>query len=172
MSGRIVDTNVWVVASGDSSASEDCLERCFNWLLDFRESNDPLVIDFASITNDPVPGNSVLSELRGNLEGGSFGRDLLDKVFMAGFRFYPVEIEYDESGARLPADIELPGFEPADRKWVALHMAHPDRPPIHNAYDGDWIKHEQDLQKADIAVTQLCEAELRKRVKARKDGRQ
>jgi len=171
LNGRIVDTNVWVVASGDSSASEDCLENCLDWLLDFRESNDPLVIDFASLTSDPVPGNSVLSELRGNLEGGSFGRDLFDKVFMAGHRFDPVEIEYNESGARLPADIELPGFEPADRKWVALHIAHQDRPPIHNAYDGDWIKHAADLQRAGIAVRQLCEAELRERVAARKDGR-
>jgi hypothetical protein len=166
-----VDTNVWVVASGDSSASEDCLESCFNWLLDFRESAEPLVIDLASLTSDPVAGNSVLSELRGNLKDGSFGRDLFNQIFMANHRFDPVEIEYDESGARLPADIELPGFEPADRKWVALHMAHPDRPPIHNAYDGDWIKHEQDLQKAGIGVTQLCEAELRERVAAREGRR-
>lgn len=171
MSGRIVDTNVWVVASGDSSANEDCQENCLDWLLDFRESNDPLVIDLASLTSDPVPGNSVLSELRGNLKDGSFGKDLLNQIFMANYRFDPVEIEYDGSGARLPAEIDLPGFEPADRKWVALHIAHPDRPPIHNAYDGDWIKHEKDLQKAGIAVTQLCEAELRKRVKDREDGR-
>ena len=102
MSGRIVDTNVWVVASGDSSASEDCLESCLNWLLDFRESDDPLVIDSASLKSDPVPDDTVLNELRGNLKGGSFGRDLFDKVFMANFRFDPVEIEYDVSGARLP----------------------------------------------------------------------
>jgi hypothetical protein len=172
LSGRIADTNVWIVASGDSSASHDCLENCFNWLLDFRESDDPLVIDLASLLSDPVPGNSVLSELRGNLKGGSFGRDLFDKVFMANYRLDPVDIEYDESGARLPDDIELPGFEPADRKWIALHMAHPDRPPIHNAYDGDWIKHEDDLQQVGIAVTQLCEAELRERVAAREGGRE
>ena len=55
-----MDTNVWIVASGDSSASEDCLESCFNWLLDFRKSDDPLVIDLASLKNDLVPGNSVL----------------------------------------------------------------------------------------------------------------
>lgn len=167
-----MDTNVWIVASGDSSASEDCLESCLNWLVDFRDSGDALVIDFASLKNDGVPGSSVLTELRGNLKGGSFGRDLFDKVFLANHRFDTVEIEYDDSGARLPADIQLPGFEPADRKWVALHIAHSDRPPIHNAYDGDWIKHEDNLQQAGIVVAHLCETELRNRVAAREGHRQ
>ena len=167
MSERIVDTNVWVVASGDSSASEDCLANCFEWLLGFRESGDDLVVDTASFGSDQVPGNSVLTELRGNLKGGSFIRDLFNRVFMADFRFELIELEYDDSGAVLPNDVLLPGFEPADRKWVALHLAHDDHPPIHNAYDGDWIKHEEDLERAGVGITHLCEMELRRRVAAR-----
>jgi len=171
LSGRIVDTNVWVVASGDSSASEECLETCFDWLLAFRDSGDDLVVDRASFGNEPVPGVSVLKELRGNLKGGSFIRDLFNRVFMAEYRFDLIDIEYDQSGALLPQHIELHGFEPADRKWVALHLAHDHHPSIHNAYDGDWIKHEEDLERAGVAVTQLCEMELRRRVAARQGDR-
>jgi hypothetical protein len=147
------------------------LETCFDWILAFRDSGDALVVDRASFGNEPVPGASVLTELRGNLKGGSFLRDLFNRVFMAGHRFDWIDIEYDQSGAILPEEIELPGFEPADRKWVALHLAHDDHPPIHNAYDGDWIKHEDDLKRARVAVTHLCEMELRRRVAARRRDR-
>lgn len=166
-----MDTNVWVVASGESSASEDCLENCFEWLLGFRNSGDDLVVDRASFRSEAVPGNSVLKELRGNLKGGSFGRDLFETAFMTDFRFEIIDLEYDDSGAVLPQDVELPGFEPADHKWVALHLTHDDHPPIHNAFDGDWIKHEEDLHRAGVAVRHLCEVELRRLVAEREGDR-
>ncbi len=164
---QIVDTNVWVVASGLSWPGEVCVQTCLDWLEAFKESRNSLVADTASFENEPVPGEAVLCEMRGNLKEGTYGHDFLNRHIMANFLFDLIEIEYDENGAKLPVNIHLPGFEPADRKWVALHLEHPEHPPVHNASDGDWIKSEEDLSKAGIAVNQLCEAELRQRVAER-----
>jgi hypothetical protein len=171
MTSRIVDTNVWLAASGSDAAGAECQQTCFEWMKAFRKSGANLVVDRASFLPEAVPGTSVLQELRQNLAPGAFARTLLNDHFMRGYLFDLVELEYDGEGAMLPESIELPGFEPADRKWVALHLGHDRQPPIHNACDGDWIKHEADLESAGIRVVQLCEAELRARVGAR-EGKQ
>jgi hypothetical protein len=174
MTGRIVDTNVWIVASGggeDCWMSEDCVESCLQWMSEFRDSKEPLIVDASSFGEGNVPGTTVIKELRNNLTQGSFGHDLLNRHFMQDFLFELIEIEYDSEGANLPHHLQLPGFEPADRKWVALHINHPARPPIHNAADGDWIKQKSHLKTAGIVVVNLCEAELKKRVLDREQGK-
>ncbi|MCP4109122.1 MAG: hypothetical protein GY749_26930 [Desulfobacteraceae bacterium] len=169
MSSRIIDTNVWVVASGLSWPSEVCVQTCLDWLEEFKESGQSLVVDTASFENESVFGGTVISEMRGNLKEGTYGYDFLNQHLMAHFLFDLTEIRYDKNGARLPTDIHLPGFEPADRKWVALHLEHLQHPPVHNASDGDWIKFEENLCEAGIAVNQLCEVELRQRVADREN---
>jgi hypothetical protein len=159
-----VDTNVWIAASMRSSASVECAGTCLQWLTDFRETQDHLIVDQASFASARVAGNTVLQEIRQNLRPGDFGLDLLNRHFLARCLFAIVPIEYDDSGAVLPEGVSIPGIEPADRKWVALNLAHPDRPPIHNACDGDWIKTEADLTAAGVEVVHLCEKELRQQV--------
>lgn len=51
-------------------------------------------------------------------------------------------------------------FENADKKWVAAHLAHPEKPVIYNAADTDWLKAEQFLKERNIPVANLCYLEL------------
>jgi len=82
---RIVDTNVWVVAEGDSWPSETCVQTCLDWLKGFKESGERLVVDEASFGNEPVPGETVYKELRRCLSGGSYVHDLFNQHFMKDF---------------------------------------------------------------------------------------
>ncbi len=187
MSSRIVDTNVWVAASGGAPhMGEECTETCFEWFETFKSSWDLLVIDADSwgSAEHHVPGTSVIGELKANLGPGSYGLDLLNHHFMPLNLFDPIQLEYGGKGAYILEDMDekgdivdrvdesiLPGFEPNDRKWIALHLKHPLRPPIHNAADGDWIKAEEHLRRMDVKVVQLCECQLRKMVEKRRKGK-
>ncbi len=171
MTARIIDTNIWIAASGKADhAGETCTDRCSKWLSEFARSTDSLVIDEASLENHEVPGLSVLAELRRNIREGWVGHDVLNRLYR-DFRFEPMPIRYDRDGAIIErlddqGDLEqidekkLPGFESADRKWVALHFAHPERPPIHNALDGDWLKQWATLRRLGVALRLVCRERL------------
>jgi len=168
MSGRIIDTNVWIAASDKSTCSPECMERCIDFLKEFVASSEKLVWDEASFdTHNNPPGNSAYKELKDNLYQGDYAFDLFNSHFMNHYLFDLIELSYNEEGAVLDGGIEinqveLDGivhpFEPADRKWIALHLKHSEHPVIYNATDGDWHKARQDLQKHGIVVKELvCE---------------
>ena len=163
MAEYIIDTNVWVVASGGhEGAFGDCVMACIELLSGLREQGAALVMDESSFLGE-CPGNSVLRELKDNLREGGYGHDLFwNHVFHNGC-FTPVRIDHDDEGAALPMvilqreqDGSTNSFEPSDRKWIALQLAHPLHPEIHNAVDGDWEKARQDLATYGIRVKQLC----------------
>jgi hypothetical protein len=165
VSGRIIDTNVWVAASGKSSCSLECMERCIDFLNEFVASKEKLVWDEASFdTHNNPPGDSAYKELKDNLCPGDFAFDLFNNHIMNNFQFDLIELSYDEAGAVLEGGIvinqvESDGtvhpFEPDDRKWIALHLKHPEHPVIYNATDSDWHKARGDLQKNGIAVIEF-----------------
>lgn len=67
---------------------------------------------------------------------------------------------HDERGyAEFPDDAALAGFDPSDRKFVALNMTHPDRPAIVVAADSDWIHDEAALRTHGVRVDFLCVGE-------------
>jgi len=161
MTCRIVDTNVWLVASGHSNAGPGCREKCLSWFKNFELSREKLLIDRASFfAHTEQEGRTVLGELKHKLREGSYALDLYNNHFLKHFLIEAIGLEYKDGGAVLPDHVKLPGFEPADRKWVALHLKHPDRPPIHNAFDTDWLKSEKDLLAAGVEVVHLCRPEL------------
>ena len=169
MSKFIIDTNVWVVASGKAPQSTpECVEACLEILRSLQQAGASLVVDEASFMSNP-PGNSVLEEFKNNLDEGDYGYDLFwRKLFPrwgVDWEVDLVELLYDVSGAILPNGITITQqhpdggsgpFEPNDRKWIALQLIHPNHPVINNATDSDWEKARQDLTTNNIKIKQLC----------------
>jgi hypothetical protein len=56
-----------------------------------------------------------------------------------------------------PDDPALATFDRSDRKFVAVALAHPDRPPILNAVDRDWSDHRVALERNGVRIRFLCE---------------
>jgi hypothetical protein len=50
----------------------------------------------------------------------------------------------------------LAGFDPSDRKFVAVALAHPEHPPIANATDSDWWHYRRPLAECGVTVDFLC----------------
>lgn len=159
MTARIIDCNIWLVSAGKGShMSSACQALCLQWLQDFWKSEDSLVMDVF---------NSIGKEYRANFRRyGVNPQDVAYQVLNSlqsaqTRRIADVRFEIDENGhAILPDDYPPAVFENADKKWVAAHLAHPERPVIYNAADTDWLKSEQFLINKNIPVENLCYLEL------------
>ncbi len=53
-------------------------------------------------------------------------------------------------------DETLSRFDPSDRKFVAVALAHSEHPPILNAVDTDWRDYQQHLTKYGVQIEFLC----------------
>jgi len=62
----------------------------------------------------------------------------------------------DGSYREFPADQRLADFDLDDRKFVAVSVVHPERPPILNAVDSDWSDFLGPLAENGIKVHNLC----------------
>ncbi|MBC6473672.1 MAG: hypothetical protein GDA48_13345 [Hormoscilla sp. GM102CHS1] len=55
-----------------------------------------------------------------------------------------------------PQDPALADFDLSDRKFVALALAYPEKPPILNAVDSDWRNFHDRLSTHGVRVEFLC----------------
>ncbi len=67
--------------------------------------------------------------------------------------------DYEE----FPRSSALRGFDPSDRKFVAVACAHEDRPPILEATDTKWWTYRRALSDSGVVVDFLCPQEIRAR---------
>ncbi len=154
----IVDTNVPVVANGHSQqASPGCIGACIG-RLDKLRREDILVLDDGWIilreyihnlrsTGQPGVGDAFLQWVLTN-QRNPRRCELVHIIVHEG----PGEGHLVE----FPDDAELVGFDPSDRKFVAVALAHAERPPIVNAVDRDWWDYRDPLSKHGINVEFLC----------------
>lgn len=128
----IVDTNVALVASGRSECvSKDCVVTCAERLGQINNGEVKLVLD---------DQRRIINEYRGQLNPD--GQPGIGDVFLKWVEMnwanpdrcdlvpiMPVdgaEHEFEE----FPDDPALAGCDPDDRKFIAVAVAHPERPPI------------------------------------------
>jgi hypothetical protein len=114
-------------------------------------------------------GYRILLEYRDNLrsdgqpgEGDAFLKWVLTNQANPQ-RCEQVHINPTEDGntfAEFPDDPDLRGFDPSDRKFVAVARAHPDSPPILNAVDTDWWQFREALSRNGVHVEFLCPQEI------------
>ena len=154
----IIDTNVPKAANGEATpqASPDCVRACLETVQDVMNDLHSLVID---------AGWRILREYMRQLR--SSGQPGMGDAFLKWVltnqanpqRCAQVSITPVTSSQKFkefPVVPELSTFDPSDRKFVAVALAHPQRPPIVNATDSDWWHYRQSLKNCGVNVKFLC----------------
>ena len=159
----IVDTNVAVVANGKSAqASEECVETCIHRLQGIMRGETKLLLDTEW---------KILGEYSDNLH--SCGADVGDEFLVWCLRnrknpekcelvwITPVE-DPDTDFREFPDDPALQNFDPKDRKFIAVALAHPEKPPILEAVDKQWWQLRDALRRNGVMVEFICEADIQR----------
>ncbi len=156
----IVDTNVPVVANSRSAkhASSTCIRFCIHTLLDIQQQHTLILDDRWRIlkeyqrnlnsTGEPGIGDSFLKWALDNRTNPSHCE-------LVPITPLPNSVDGNDF-AEFPADPALANFDRADRKFVAIALAHSEKPPILNATDTDWWNHHIILEKQGVQITFLC----------------
>ena len=160
----IVDTNVAVVANGGfEKASEGCKQICVDRLQQVSKGEVRLVLD---------DKRRIIEEHRGNLSpygqpgvGDAFLKwvetnwtnpercDLVSTTSVEG-----LENEYEE----FPDEPALAAFDRDDRKFIAVALAHPEKPPILQATDTQWWDFRDALNRNGVTVEFICEDDIQR----------
>jgi hypothetical protein len=159
----VVDTNVLVVANGRSpQAGPSCVQASTQALLDLQRTGR-IVLD---------AGWRILREYmeQGLSRSGQPG--MADAFFKWVFQNQAnsevcetVEIHARKGSEtdfeEFPDSPALAGFDPSDRKFVAVARASPSRPQVMNAVDSDWWDFREPLHRNGIDVLFLCPEQFR-----------
>lgn len=159
----IVDTNVPLVANGKADqASEDCVEICIDKLMEITQGNVKLVLD---------DQRRIIEEYRNKLNPGGFpgvGDAFLKWVEINWANSQQCDlvsitpIDDSENDFReFPTDTALESFDPTDRKFIAVALTHPEKPPILQAVDSAWWHYRDALQQNGVTVDFICEDDIR-----------
>lgn len=153
-SPQVVDTNVPLTANRQEPA--DCVLSCSTALHDLMKSGH-LVID------DKF---RIIREYRNKLSpsgqpgvGDAFLKWVLtNQANPQRCTHVPLTPKPDDPRdfEEFPADAALAGFDPSDRKFVAVSCAHPARPPILQATDSKWWGFRNALASCGVKVRFLC----------------
>ena len=163
----IVDTNVVRVANGEwGDDFKKCEETCIDRLERIMRGEMKLVLDAQRI---------IIGEYERNLysTGENVGNRFLRWVLHNRHgqcdlvSITPIEnseTEFEE----FPSDPVLKDFHSKDRKFVAVSVAHPERPPILEALDSGWLKFRDALYQHGVIVEFICERDIQRFRKASK----
>lgn len=157
MKAYVVDTNVAIVANGDSeNVPAQCQLRCVERLTQ--------IVDRGLVVIDSL--GDILVEYRRHLSqsgqpgvGDAFFRHVFlnqanpRKCESVEIRRHP---ENPEDFLEFPNDNELTNFDFADRKFVAVTLASQRRPRIQNAVDSDWWHACTALQRHGVHIDFIC----------------
>ena len=169
LSHAVVDTNVLLIANQQhQGVSPECVFACVEWLELLRERGCT-VLDH---------GYEVLGEYRnkttpntGNRVGDAFLKWLYQNMGNAQrVSFVSIEKHPERGYAGFPNDPALAEFDPADRKFVAVAAAHPNKPPILQGSDAKWLEWSGILDLHGIQVSFLCPADVRRSMKRKRSG--
>ena len=154
MAAFIVDVNVAIVANGQSEQADDrCQLSCIRSLRNVQQNmiclddGDRIFTEYRrnlSMSDQPGAGNEFMYWLYQNC----YTPSVCERVAIR---------EHPERGfEEFPDDPALRGFDPSDRKYVAVARASEHSPHILNAVDSDWRNFESELSGHGINVSELC----------------
>lgn len=167
----VVDTNVPVVANGKSEqASPKCVKNCAVRLRKLTRK-DKLVLDDSWLIIKEYMANLRSSGQPGS--GDAFLKWVLTNYRNPDFcelvRITPKnssETDFEE----FPSDPALNNFDATDKKFIAVALAHPDKPPILQAVDTEWWEMKEPLGVAGVTIDFLCEKDIKSILKQRDEG--
>ncbi len=168
----LVDTNVILIADGkNDDAGNRCIANCIKKLSEVCRDGG-LVLDdgdriFSEYLNKTKPWNPQTS---GELFVKWVNDNRMNPVRCDRVQITPTDDDA-ENFEEFPTDPRLARFERADRAFVAVANAHPEKPPIAVAIDTDYRMPDHRAAFADSGITidYLCEDDL-DRVYERKYG--
>jgi len=153
----VIDTNVLATANEYADhASPSCVGNCVRELRRVHDAEVVAIDDgmrilkeyarYASYAGQPGPGDVFFKWLWDN-QGNQ------DHCLMVSI----TPRDDDPSNfEEFPDDPDLAGFDPDDRKWVAVALVAGPHATIDNAADTDWWDHRQALQRHGIEINFLC----------------
>jgi len=163
MTPIVIDTNVLLIADGIAAQmSNACRLECLEKLAQIK-LEQCVVLDNAWIILGEY--HNKLSPNRSPAPGSAFLKWLLQVLTVSRHvsqvtitpRDHPANTMFEE----FPDDSSLENdFDPADRKFVAVANAHPEKPPILEAADSKWLGWESRLAAHGIRLEVLCRPEL------------
>lgn len=153
----VVDTNVPIVCNGQTEqASYGCVEKCKEKIEEIRNSG-VLILDSNWLiireymrklhsSGEPGIGDAFLKWVLTNYTNEN--RCELVSITPIG----PESLDFEE----FPSNLELRGFDPDDRKFVAVAIAHNDNPTILQAVDCQWWEMRDGLLSIGLDINFLC----------------
>jgi hypothetical protein len=166
----VVDTNVLPVANGTSTQTlrlPGCVAAAVTRLEEIK-AQETVVLDSAWKIIKEYQANVDTRNQRG--PGTVFLRWLLQNRTTNRCReitITPSDPNDENQFAEFPNDPALTNFDPSDRKFVAVALAHGQQyseeiiPPILNAVDSDWVDYETILNGYGVVIEFLCGRELK-----------
>ncbi len=156
----VVDTNVAVVANGRSQqASAGCVLTCAEKLQQIMSGEMKLVLDDEW---------RILGEYMRNLH--SRGSDVGDRFLAWLLTNKDTQCDFvsiiptdgsENDFREFPTDPALKGFDPADRKFIAVALTHSEKPPILQAVDSEWWNARDALRQNGVTIDFICEDDIR-----------
>ena len=154
MTACVVDTNVLVVANQrNHEAGKQCRRDCTRKLKELRK-NGVVVLDEAG---------EILNEYKGALPKltGAIGREFIIHLIThrgnhRHCELVPLTKNSNRGYEEFPDDEELRGFDPDDRKFVAVAIASQWNPPICHATDRGWWIYKDALRQYGVIIDHLC----------------
>ena len=158
----IVDTNVARVANGEwGDDFKKCEKTCIDRLERIMRGETKLVIDADWIILGEYSRNRSSSGTQGT--GDRFLTwSLRNRTNPARCVRVPITpIENSETDFKeFPDDPALQKFDPDDRKFVAVARKHPEKPPILQAVDSQWLDFREALTRYEVTVEFICEDDI------------
>jgi hypothetical protein len=157
----VIDTNVPVVANDRHGEFPECVARCADRLDAFTKTGVVVLDDRRRIVSE------YLLNLRGTGQpgvGSAFLKWVLTNEYNPSRCCRVAITEADEDGqsfVEFPRDPRLHGFDPSDRKFIAVAMAHPERPPVLQALDSKWWGYRDILRENGVDVEFLCPSSIK-----------
>ncbi len=173
MDAVIVDTNVIVIANDTDDERKDCRDRCQARIKQIRDRRETVVVDddwqiLGEYRDNTRPntrkgiGDLFVKRLLQNL-GNPVVCTMVPITSLAGNG-----TDFEE----FPTDTALINFDPDDRKFIAVALAHKrdngQVPTILLAIDRGWLQFIAALANHGVSVDLICEEDMQRPRQGRK----
>jgi hypothetical protein len=155
----LVDTNVAISANlatkpdPASIVPDACISECVRQIQNITK-NGGLVVDAMGEIFDEYISNLSLSGQPG--VGDTFAKWVHDHQWNPNKVDRVVITKHGHSYDQFPDHEGLTQFDNADRKFIAVSNAHPEKPPVLQATDSKWWGWKDALAEVGITVHFLC----------------
>lgn len=160
MAEFIIDTNVPLIAQGNSVFSADCEANCADFMDGVIAGRKTIILDSSRHILNEYENNT---SLKGQISYLKIYLKWLYNNIANPQRVKLVNIHPDNDKAfeEVPQSISDIGFDKSDLKFVAVSVANGKMAPIVEAADSKWIGWEPALAAEGISVVFLCKQELK-----------